>query len=285
MPPEQSDRIAASLANEEPFGVRVPVRVAAADGQGPEAWSHLDVVMQTNDGRARPANFYREGIRVPDAGAKIRLQGVDALALVDDRPLATMLGLAEGPAHMDWVSGTDRVKGVYADGKRWISFVKSAPKEILRLVRSVSDDEDSEIAADFFSLPSEPASRRAKVPRRSKTGQGPDTGAGPKRPRYTRVDKVPGGFSVSATECSPGDTVAITFAYDVRRGSAFKKWRPFDFDLESEAISVITNGASQVMKRNNTIDIIVDETGECRCLVTGFDPNRDLEVRARRTPS
>jgi hypothetical protein len=274
------DAIAERLLGSEPFGVKVPI-LTSPKGE-PRAWSNLEVVMRPTDGGARAAHFYREGIRVPDAGSRIPIVGVEALALANDPGLATMLGLAEGPAHMDWVATSERFKQRYSYGEGWLRFVKSAPREILRLVRSADDEEDRELAADYFSLPEEESEPEGHGAKPTPTGDSPEPGNPPPTSTPTRISQISGGFTVAASNCAPGEVIRIDIAYDVRRGSAFSKWSHFDFDLDSEAITVAIEGGTVAALSDNTIEIEVDGVDTCRCSVTGFDPNRDLKVLARR---
>lgn len=272
------------MLSDQPFGLKVPVRVNDAGRRAAE-WADMEVVFLPSEGRTGQPRFYREGIRIIDAGKNQRTHGAEAMVLIGRGPLAEMLGLAEGPAHTDWSPSTERFKGRYADGKRWISFVRNAPREILRLARSDTEEEDRNVAIDFFSIKEKPEFERPREKRggdkADKTAEPPEVSAPPAR---TRVLKVDGGFAVTAPNCEAGDRVRVLAAYDVRRGNPYKKWREFDFTFSPEDgnLQIAVTGGRILEGEDNHLTLVVDDPGEFACTVTGFDVHRDLVVRARR---
>jgi hypothetical protein len=94
------------------------------------------------------------------------------------------------------------------------------------------------------------------------------------------VQKIPGGFRVPRNPASAErpKRVSIRVAYEVRRGNPFKKYEPFDFKLDESPIVVTPVGADCDCK-DNTIQIRPIDN-QYLVEVTGFDPHRDLTVKA-----
>ncbi len=283
MDEEVGRSIREGLAAGDKVCVRVPVHVEEKSGELDE-WSYFDVLFApTGDSKAPPA-FYREGLRISEVGSS-KISGIRAIVVIGDPPLARMLGDAEGPAHVNWKPSTRRFKDKYADGKRWIGFVKQAPHEILRLARSVQEDEDRDLAKDFFSTaeppPPPPPPPDPEDPQGEEDDQGgeepePDP---PESEQGVRVAEIAGGFSVGVdSSSSRASMLHISVAYDVRRGSALKKWRSWDFKLEDLEVDI--NGGRLIRRSGNEMRVRVDDPVTFKCHVCGFDPNRDLYVKA-----
>ncbi|RZU51213.1 hypothetical protein EV385_3022 [Krasilnikovia cinnamomea] len=303
----------AALAAGELVAFRVPVRVEMKNPRQVSD-SYFDVFLQPEPGRRGHALFAREGLIVPRVMCPI--SGVRAAVLIREESLARMLGDAEGPAHVDWSARSAKFTGNYAHGRDWISFVKKAPAELLRIVQGEEDEEDPTLAADLFSVPAELLGPEPKPdgdgedgsdeePTRSGHGQPSEGGAGsgrregvpPERGRQPRgdgrrspggpsrrriqVSRIDGGFAVEIVGEGAGvETMEVAAAYDVRRGDPFQKWSAEDFKLS--ALQIEASGGQVIDQYGNTLTVRVDDQGDFRLQVRGFDANRDLKVRARR---
>src|SRR5262249_27565323 len=98
------DTLTAQLGKQLQAGERIALRVPVpvrAKGK-PVVWSHFDVflVRDGTEGRGRPV-FVREGIIISDVHSPLS-RGIRSLVVVEDRPLATLLGDSENPAHTQW---------------------------------------------------------------------------------------------------------------------------------------------------------------------------------------
>lgn len=256
--------------------VRVPVLVAPQwSGEG--EWTWFDVVLGANQSAGTRAHFLREGIRVTEVDSGL-LQGIEALVLVEDRPLARMLGDAEGPAHTTWSPRTAKFVGRYAYGQTWISFVRRAPKEILRLIRGEDEEEDRTLAASFFSIPGSGPTGGAKEKERD-NGKPPKPTPPPGSGHHPRVVALTNGFSVSLPEDQEPDRVTVEMGYDVRRGNPLTRWRPEDFTAEGLTLEI--DGGTIETADGNMIEATVGDPASFRLKATGFDPKRDLFVVAR----
>ena len=285
MSEEAAAEISRGLSEDGRTAVRVPVRVTTSSGES-DCWSYFDIFFDSGEGpRSTPA-FYREGLRISEAGKNTRTPpGVRAIVVVEDHPLAEMLGDAEGPAHVDWSPSTRRFKGKYADGKRWIGFVKQAPREVLRLARSAEDDENRDLAADFFNIRDKPIPPEVNPPV-DPPGKEDDTGDDPPEDppvidglKEVLIGELVDGFSVTCRDGLKAKTrLHVRVAYDIPRGDPLKKWEGFDFRLDDLRLELVGGSVEKVS--GNELTALIDEPGDFRLEVRGFDRERDLFVKA-----
>lgn len=287
MSEEAATEISRGLAEDGRVAVRVPVRVQETAGDS-DSWSFFDIFYDAVDGPGSTPEFYREGLRISEAGKNNRTSpGVRAIVVIEDLPLAEMLGDAEGPAHVDWSPSTRRFKGKYSDGKRWIGFVKNAPREVLRLARSAEDDENRDLAADFFNVDQpKPPERPPDKPPDDPPGGEDDTGDDPPTDppeidgrKEIRIDELAEGFSVTVLDGFKAKSeLQIRVAYDVARGDPLKKWEKFDFEFKNLRLDVVAGEITKVS--GNELTVLVDDPGDFHLKVRGFDRERDLVVKA-----
>lgn len=272
---EEADRIRSKLDNGDRVTVRVPMPVGGRSGASEDSW--FDVLLQPIEGYSGSANFYREGLRISEVKSP-RLHGVKALVLVTDRPLASMLGAAETPAHVDWQAGTARFKGRFKDGRNWVSFVKRAPSSLVQALRSGGADEDLDVAAGFFSVPI-----KEGIQGKRSTGPGQVTPPSPPPPpsqSRLRIVSTASGFSIRPGRgLQKGDMFKVVAAYDVRRGDPFRRWVGEDFLFPDLDCNI--DGAEVCGIEDNWAEFIVEDPEKLDLQVDGFDPRRDLVVRAR----
>ncbi len=285
LPKELRAHVRERLRDRQPFGLRVPVMVRPRTQGKPQRPSHFDVLMVRDDKESagRPV-FVREGIIVSDVRGH-RSRGVRSLVVVNQGPLATMLGDSENPAHTQWQKDGSKFKDRYYYGPAYIRFVADSVAEIVRICTESEDQEDLSLLLDIFSIPmdegdpgmgeGEGDQERDEETQREK----PDI----HRSSAVRfvVSPVDGGFTVRPSgNFSPVPaSVRVRVAYDVRRGNPFSKYNVGDFRLESMDVKV--TGAEVFNTYEN--EIILDVTQEDFSLtIRGFDANRDVRVSAVR---
>lgn len=147
-----------------------------------------------------------------------------------------------------------------------------------------SDSElDSNIFSDIFFVElGEPESRVPKKPTRKKTSTGivdPPSPPTSTSSRF-RTETVDGGFEVTGSEDCPDGAfrLRIKMAYANKQSrSSTKSYHPFDFDLGSSSMQVITHSATLVECDGNIIVVDVDAR-DFSVRAIGFDNNRDLFV-------
>lgn len=233
-----------------------------------------DMSMQSH----RPM-FVREGLIITDA-VRSKQPGVRALVVADDKPLAALLGDAENPAHTEWQSRSAHFKDRYRHGTSTLTYVKNSVSAIVQILTYSKDEQDLTALADVFFLVQPPTPEEKKQVKEKKPKPGPEPPLidppDPPETRPLKVSKVEGGFIVVASK--PVAAVHIKAAYEVRRGDAFNRYHPADFEFEKEPIHIVPEQTSVIEQSSNRLSVGPFEAGS-KVTVTGFDPSRDLAVR------
>lgn len=273
----------------ERLAISVPVTVRKKDAESRESCFRIYMTRDESEEEGRPT-FIREGIIISDVRAP-RTRGVRSLVVVEDGPLASMLGDSENPAHTQWQKDGSNFKGKYIYGPSFIDFVARSVNEIVRHITENEREEDRSLLVDIFSLPAPPdeetvtkSKERHEVPElggEPPTGP-PDIQSGP---RNFRISKIAGGFSVTrgSLNSEPPTHLDIVVAYDIRRGNAFRKYNAADFDIGQPPIVVETSGIKVLEKAKNRIRIGIQDN-DFKLSVVGFDERRDLRIRVTQLP-
>ncbi|PTL77016.1 hypothetical protein [Vitiosangium sp. GDMCC 1.1324] len=274
---EKGDRLA----------LKVPVKVER-NGR-PIKTAHFRVFLEKDPKLGRGEDHYiRQGITITDI-RQLKDPGVRGLLVVDDPELTSLLGDAENPAHTDWQEKSTKVKEGYKHGTFSIRFVRSSIRHIVTYLSAPPEGLKEDLLKDFFFVD------RPDGPRMNE-GQGGASEAPPPPPEGTpqippaippstssyRLEPLAGGFSIRSVPGRPlaGKAIELEVAYEVRRGNAFKRYDRNDFDFSRSVFTIATPvGANVADKDANKLRFdITDEEFEIN--VTGFDPQRDLKVRA-----
>jgi hypothetical protein len=289
IPDAVRDAVRRRIDAHEPFAVRVWMMIRPKGGQSER--TYFDILMRPDrdsDGKPR---FVRDGIMVSDVKGG-RAREFLSLVVVTHKPLATMLGDSENPAHTQWQKDSSNFRGKYTYGPGSLDFVTSAVSSLMKAVNRSENDEDPSLTVDFFSLPAEDDNRQGADPdKRKKKKRKPDVppvDLPRPRPAQIKISRRAGGFSVAAGPGAPPPPfiVEVRAAYDVRNGNPLKKYDPADFDFSRSGIDVVSEsrGLTIGMKKDNIILARVAEA-DFRLCVDGFDKARDVYVKATvRTP-
>jgi hypothetical protein len=232
-------------------------------------------------------HFIRRGITIPEI-SYLKHKGIRALVTVTDVTLSTFLGDAENPAHTDWERNSRKFKQKYIRGPRTLDFVKTSPRELVKLLTQPKKGRDENLLKHLFALPREqlgpqghPELAAAGLDQPGGGGEA-DALTGVEGARYIQLRPLKGGFRLTrrpqATRVPRVITVWI--AYEVRSGNPFKQYSPLDFNLSEQPLQVMLEGAKLQFLSGNAIQIRV-ERGDFQLSVTGFDPHRDLRVKTR----
>lgn len=248
--------------------------------------SYFDILLErTDDGSLHKPLFIREGIIISDIRASVPI-GWRSIVLVEDQPLATLLGDSENPAHTRWLKEGSHFKGRYTHGKELISYVTGSVRAILDRLTSADRDADPTVLADVLSvlLPETDGSRRRPRPAETQPTETtpPDVDV-ETNPRRFRLSQVEDGFAVHGAggSIANGTVLLIRAAYDVRSGNAFTAWHELDFDLGRAPIRIIEQRNVDVLERSDNRIRLTILSNDFRFVVAGFDPWRDLKVDAR----
>lgn len=287
MPTDLAKAIRAKLSSGEPIAIRVqmPVREKGAYLK----WSYFDVFM-IRDGleqRTRPV-FVREGIIIPDVRGK-STHGIRALVVIEDKPLAKMLGDAENPAHTQWQKDGSKYKGKYPYGEENIRFVANSVAQLVSLATENEQEADPAVLIDLFSLPASPDAQdsiKVRGKRPNAKNQGPEPAITPQlppaKPKPFLLQQVAGGFRLTHgdTEAATPRALEVRVAYDLRTGNPLRKYHTADFELDKAPIQIgdDLSGMEIVERRLNFMKLKILQPA-FKLSVTGFDENRDIYVQ------
>jgi hypothetical protein len=286
LPPELVTSIRQAPAQRQPIALRVPMFVELRAG-GPQQTS-FDIFLEHSQEESEKPVFIRDELIISDVKSP-RISEVRSLVIVEDPALAGLLRDAETPAHTQWNTGTSKFKDKYKFGPGAIRFVSFSVSELLRIINQAEQQPDPTITIDFFSVPA-PSGEEDALPGQSrKPRQVPGDGPSPPLPslpprlRRFRIDRLRGGFTVRAghPDAALPPFIDIRVAYDIRRGNPLRKYNQADFDLGSSPIRFDSrlSGVEVKKARGNEMLVAVERAG-FNLDVTGFDPDRDLYVKA-----
>jgi hypothetical protein len=165
-----------------------------------------------------------------------------------------------------------------------LDFVKSSPRELVKLLTRPQKGRDENLLRHIFSMPLEPAGSGEKPGLEKSDKETKPSGAGDiielEPGSYLQLSAIKGGFRLSrrtkATQVPRFITLWI--ADEVRSGNPFKKYTLLDFDVSREPIQLKIEGADLMLCKENTIQIEVIRS-DFRVTLTGFDTRRDLRVK------
>lgn len=280
---EAREAIKTALASRERVAIRVPLHVRQARAAAEPTF--FDIYLEHHDGdRVIRPSFFREQLAISGVKRAVGVPKIRALVVVEDQPLADLLRAAEPPNHTDWDMKTANFRHQYRDGNHVITFVKSSVKELLTHVRAGDDEPDFNIAIDFFGVPEPGAVPQGR--KDNKNGKEP-----PKKfpgvespPQSYGVSVVSGGFAIRPTGSGRlPERIIVAAAYDVLSGSPWKLYEPADFDFtrrDKNGLAITCEGELEyrVLEPNRIELRPRGPNFEFR--VVGFDPNRDVIVRA-----
>jgi len=286
VPPDLVKHICQSLAQRQPVALHVPMSVELRTS-GPQSTFFNVFVEHSHEDSQKPV-FIRDELIICDVKSQ-RTPQVRSLIIVEDGPLASLLRDAETPAHTQWNPSTSKFKGKYKFGAGAINFVRSSVSELIRIINQAEQKPDPTITIDFFSIPAPPdeddvvPARPRKPHKKPGTGPPPSPPPLPPKPRRFRIDKLRGGFAIRVgdPDAVPPPFIDIRVAYDVRRGNPLRKYDQADFDLRRSPIKydMQMSGVSIKSASANRMLVAVERAG-FNLEVTGFDPDRDLYVKA-----
>jgi hypothetical protein len=264
--------------------VRVPVRVRPKDQGRDEKMSHFTVFIERCHDAGHKPIFLRDGIVITDVRCPL-MSGYRSLVVVDDPPLAGLLGDAEGVNHTQWQKDSPKFHNRYVYGPDTIRFVSRSVFEILQRLHGAEKKGDPTLLLDLFYLPSdeEPAPGPGQKPPPDIPPVPPLTPPPPPQPKKFDLRRADSGFLLVPGKV-PLTTlplrVRIEAGYAVRRGDAIRRWTPDDFVFTRPPLRLDPkpNGVIITREDGNVIELEIRKP-DFVFGVTGFDKRRDLVVR------
>lgn len=244
----------------------------------------FSVYLEKDDSLNRPEDcFIRQGITIPEV-TSLRHKGIRALVSISDPALSTFLGDAENPAHTEWERNSKKFKRKYRLGPSTLDFVKSSPREIIKILTQPKKGRDETLLKHLFALPIGALEGAGNEVGREK-GSGDDNKGDSvfvsvEGSNYLHLSAVKGGFRLmrKAKSSKIPRVITVWMAYEVRSGNPFKKYMPLDFDVSRKPIQIKLRGGKLLLCRANTIMMEV-RRADFTLAVVGFDPHRDLRVK------
>jgi hypothetical protein len=285
IPAGQLKKLSERLQKGDKVAIRAHLNVREK-GKAP-APAHLDIFLRKDGYEHGRAIFIREGIIVSDVRAS-RTRGIRSMVLIEQGPLATLLGDSENPAHTQWQKDSSNFKGKYAYGKSYIDFVTRLAWNLVTTLQEQDDEVNKNLLVDFFSLPTdeEDIKRPEDKPKEKKGPKAeddPDLKVEPRKRRF-RIQRVARGFAITRGDVGtkPPARLIVKAAYDVRKGSPLKRYDAADFVFNKAPIALdpAPHGLEiSSLSENSLVADISDP--DFRLTMIGFDPQRDLFVSVR----
>lgn len=286
---------------------------------GSTEFGSFDVLLLRKEGRHYPV-FVREGLLIANHNSRKKTAGHVALIYAGDfsgtseisNIVANTLRLAECPAHTDWNPAREKFKGVFADGRRLIPFVRDSA---VRLIEKLAGDEttpDRNMLADLLPLPEDNAPIRpdaGKATGRSEKVTPPAPGDIPPLPKSKpRCWKIQQNGKVVQIRGSRegfqhvnGYELTIHAAYDLPGRNPFKVHSKYDFELgraaaacnvkskgvgvDSTGFKVSLDGGVRFFKSESDFEMVVHvDSPDFNIALEPSDLNRDLKVEVRSQP-
>ncbi|MFN2239980.1 MAG: hypothetical protein ABR524_11360 [Thermoanaerobaculia bacterium] len=257
-----------------------------AKKRGRRSATHFRVFLEKDDALKKGEHhFIRRGITIPGIRTPQRDKPVRGLVVIDDEPLATLLGDAENPAHSDWSERADKIRLLYEHGPFTVRYVRGALPHLVSLLSRTPEGPVRDLLEEVFSLDLEPEenARPAGAPGAAAAEEG-EAAAGGAHPggsstsHQLSIVRLRDGFRIRRKRTDGPLLVTGSVAYRVRSGNAFRRWDPRDFRLERPPIVIAAEGAGIRSVEGNAFELDMNEEG-ASIELTGFDPHRDLVIR------
>ncbi len=263
------------------MAIRVPLKVATEEGA---VSSYFYVYLGPDNNKSARTVFVREGITISNVKSP-RLSGIRALVVVNHKPLASLLGDSENPAHTEWQKGSQVFKNKHPDGRHYIDFVSNSVSRLINALSAEENEKDPYLLSDIFSLPiTGEKQNNNQSDSNGKTGEDLEH---TKKTRMEQIQTKPSPFTVSKTKngfkVTPNtvfDNLPFRFrilvAYNVRKGNPLKKYNDVDFQIKDsmikgKGITVIRAEGNEILLEVVALDFEIE--------VNGFDTKRDLTVK------
>ena len=228
-------------------------------------------------------HFIRQGITIPEV-TSLRHKGIRAIVSIAERDLSSFLGDAENPAHTEWERNSKKFKQKYKLGPSTLDFVKTSPREIIKVLTQPKKGRDENLLRHIFSLPIQPDQISGAFEKDAAGTGDPKTREDETveiiSSNNLKLSPIKGGFRLSKRPhaIKLPHYITVWVAYEVRSGNPFKKYSPLDFDLTKPPIHMGLEGARLHICKENIIQFEL-QRGDFRLSVTGFDMHRDLRIK------
>lgn len=254
----------------ETVAVRLPVEIRPKEGEAQIGAVYL-YVRRAADANAARETYVRGRVTVPGQGRSLIGSSTLGLLVADHGAASRFLGDSEGVSHVKWVM--NKLRDKYRNVESSFHPIRHGLGDLQRiLVDEAEDRHIKDALKQFFWQPKPPEGQPDEV---TATDEQPVVQG---RSPVFDVRRIVGGFEIGIDENVAEDALQakVEVGYAVRSG--MPKWSPADFAF-GESVTVIQVGPGNVTFEGNAIRIR-DAAAGFNLQLKGFDPNRDLVVRA-----
>tara|TARA_Y100001970_G_scaffold166082_1_gene203101 strand:- start:4507 stop:6432 length:1926 start_codon:yes stop_codon:yes gene_type:complete len=274
---KEREKFVQKLDAGEVVGVSVPVYINEREKSNDTGlWSQFTIYFKQSDTEQKfSGRFFRRGLWI--SAETYALRDLRSLVYIDSQELSDFLVDAEGPSHTHWRHAEEKFKDKYMYGPTWLRLIKNAPSKILQLVKNTGENEDYNLAKNFFSLASTEEDNENKGDDSGSTGEDETDGpiiVLPPSKKDLNFTKLSNGIrcTVNDEKFKNGDSVSFIVSY------AGAGWKSCDFDFGLNPSLIQITGGTIIDKVNNNFSVKVDDVEKFKVEVAGFDVNRDLVV-------
>jgi hypothetical protein len=281
--PAQIDKLQQKFSASKRLAFYLPISIQSQNSKEIMHSGFL-VFIERDENLAKAEDYFiRQGITLPEI-TSLKHKGIRAIVSITEPDLSTFLGDAENPAHTEWERNSKKFKRKYKLGPSTLDYVKSSPREIIKILTQPKKGRDENLLKHIFSLPEATIDQLGKnekeIPGEGDKKKSTEPFVDVIGSNYIQLTPVRDGFRLTKR---PKATkvpryINIWIAYEVRSGNPFKKYTPLDFDLNKPPLKIQVQGANLLLNKDNIIQIEVQK-GNFKLTVTGFDRHRDLRVR------
>ncbi len=281
--PEQVDRLQQKFTDSKRLAFYVPITIQRQNSKE-FMQTGFAVFLERDENLDKAEDYFiRQGITIPEV-TSLKHKGIRAIVSINEPNLSTFLGDAENPAHTDWERNSKKFKLKYRLGPTTLDYVKTSPREIVRILTQPKKGRDENLLKHIFSLPTIqvdlPGKQEKEVLGEGEKKKSTEPFVDVIGSNYLKLTPIKSGFRLTRL---PKATkvpryINIWIAYEVRSGNPFKKYTPLDFDVSKSPIKIQAQGANVLLNKENTIQIEVLKGG-FKLSVTGFDMHRDLRIK------
>lgn len=269
--------LAKSFHSQELVAVRVPLGVTKRGNPKQNTWFDLYLRLEA-EGTGGTDVYVRGNLTLPEEHW-LRSTDVFGMLIANEGPISEFLGDAERPSHKKWTASKEDWKRKYVGAVPLLGAVRKSLRDLVEALNINEDELDHDILGAFFSTPTLKDDESKQKKRKSRK---PPKKLPKQQPQIVQTYRVDGGFRVSATSNADAGKfpkiVNVRVAYDTSRGNPFKRYRDFDFQLNTAPIEIDAVSARVLKRKSNSLQFEAQSI-DFVVTVTGFDSNRDLRVQ------
>ena len=244
-----------------------------------ESISYFRAIVQKDESIDQGKDYYVRGnLAIQDIDTIKAYQARAFVHIQEDEPLAHLLRDTEEPSHSNWRTGASRAKARYVNADQTVRFVKNAVRDILAALTKDEKEKVRENAfIDVFFVEKPEAKPGGNDPKPTPQPPAPIIPPDPE-PSLFQIGKISSGFTVSTSDgLDLPESIDVNLAYECK-GNPLSRYSPLDFQLDKAPIVIENENCSCEAERNHLE--IRDISKGFRVVVTGFDVNRDLYIKA-----